>query len=540
MKKESNGRLICFSADTLVTFERSYPEYLTRTQGIILKDDGGNEYFTEEWIPKDNRKYWHIIYNTPQDKIREVVALAKQRHAGLVMVTSATLPNPYGTLPNEEYMKTLIDAVEVGGPLIVPATPLVGEGERPSPPTGLKAIDVAYKSVGLEWLISGEADTAVVYLSNKEVARLPGYLNQVTIGNLAIGSRKLEFKVRAVGKDGTESAFSNTVVVDTKPLPGGRSIVNVTIIASANQTKYEADILVPFTFTRVFVTGPDSDCTYPAYAITTDRGFVCAKWMVENEVFYKYSGTERDPKTKLWPFKWTPSGQLNNEGKNTKIDRKGFHYTWFLPIGTSTIDTNNLVIEGEGDSPKTDSFLACPCHWKAPDAVKKDGSTKYCEGKQMFCAYNCTETPGCSGSGLFSRVKMCDKAIKQTSRDNHTYRSNGNTEESGGCSKNILGLGCSVTIRGRDKGGKGCEITGDGLKQAYEDIKAAERGNCLKCPGTKDLGNGCSVSIDYTRGCSSPRSSSVNNMVQSSGETGNGQSLVDGVMYSSMGAELLG
>ncbi|KAE9964378.1 hypothetical protein EG328_010498 [Venturia inaequalis] len=488
----------CFedSADTLVTYERSYAEYLNRTEGITLFDEWGVEFIIKEWTPKDHRKYWHIIYNTPQDKIGEVVALAKKRHAGLIMVTSATLPNPYGTLPSEEYMKTLIDAVETGSPKIVAPSSPPGVGAKPSPPTGLQAIRIEYSSIELEWFVYGEAEVMVVYLNNTEVVRIPGYLNRVTIGSLAVLSKNLKFKVQAVSKEGTTSAFSNTIVVDTKALPdGGKPIVNITVTSSINQTKYEADILVPFTFLRVFIIDPDSNCTYPAYAINTDRGFVCAKWMIEGDIFYKYSGKERDPKTKFWPFTWTPSDRLNEEGKNVKVEQNKFHYTWSLPIGIETVDTSNFLIEGEGISPKTNVFRSCPCHWKTPGAIRreKDGALKYCEGKQKFCAYKCRDSWECQGYALFSRVRICDRAVQEIALGNPTYRANDKQAKPGSCSRNFFGFGCSVTIRGKDKEGRNCEINGDGLKQAYEDIKAGERGNCGKCPGSKDLGNGCSV-----------------------------------------------
>ncbi|TID15377.1 fibronectin type III domain protein [Venturia nashicola] len=525
-----------YRADTIVTFERSYAEYLNRTQGVIIKDKFGYESIIPEWQPKDDRKYWHIIYDTPQDKIREIVALAKQRHAGLVMVTSATLPNPYGTLPSEEYMKTLLNAVEVGSPLIVPVRPPPGGGPKPPPPTELRASRIEYKSVELQWQVPREAEVMVVYLSGKEVVRLPGNLNRVTVGNLAILSKNLKFKAQAFSKEGTKSEFSNTITVDTKPLPdGGKPIVNVTVTPSANQTKYEADILTPFNFLRLFITDPDSNCTYPAYTVNTDRDFVCAKWMVEGDVFYKYAGTERDPKTKFWPFKWTPSDKLNDEGKNIKIEKDGFHQTWYLPIGLDTVDTRNFAIEGEGISSKTNLFRACPCHWKNPNAIKKekDGSLKYCDGKQKFCAYKCKDGRECSGGA--SRAKMCDRAVKEI-QPKHTYRSNDRKSKPGTCSKNFFGSGCSVKIRG----GKNCEIKGDALKQTYEDIKAGERGSCGNCPGSKDLGNGCSVSIDYVRGCRRLKGGSRNNMAQDSIEFGAAMSLDDGVMYSSTSDQLLG
>lgn len=527
----------------MVTYERSYAEYLNRTEGITLFDEWGVEFIIKEWTPKDHRKYWHIIYNTPQDKIGEVVALAKKRHAGLIMVTSATLPNPYGTLPSEEYMKTLIDAVETGSPKIVAPSSPPGVGAKPSPPTGLQAIRIEYSSIELEWFVYGEAEVMVVYLNNTEVVRIPGYLNRVTIGSLAVLSKNLKFKVQAVSKEGTTSAFSNTIVVDTKALPdGGKPIVNITVTSSVNHTKYEADILVPFTSLRVFITDPDSNCTYPAYAINTDRGFVCAKWMIEGDIFYKYSGKERDPKTKFWPFTWTPSDRLNEEGKSVKVEQNKFHYTWSLPIGIETVDTSNFLIEGEGISPKTNVFRSCPCHWKTPGAIRreKDGALKYCEGKQKFCAYKCRDSWECQGYALFSRVRICDRAVQEIALGNPTYRANDKQAKPGSCSRNFFGFGCSVTIRGKDKEGRNCEINGDGLKQAYEDIKAGERGNCGKCPGSKDLGNGCSVSIDYTLGCDTLRGGSVRYVVQGSMEMGMGQSLNDGVMYSSTGGQLLG
>lgn len=137
-------------------------------------------------------------------------------------------------------------------------------------------------------------------------------------------------------------------------------------------------------------------------------------------------------------------------------------------------------------------------------------------------------------------MRICDRAVRDIPRGIRTYQSNGNTAESGSYSKSFVGLGCSVTIRGKDLSWKDCKITGDALKVAHEDIKAGERGNCEKRSRTKVLGYGCSVSIEYTQGCSNLKRSTMNYVAMNSGELGEGQSLNNGFMYRSMTGRLLG
>ncbi|KAI9703551.1 MAG: hypothetical protein M1820_005855 [Bogoriella megaspora] len=103
----------CFEStmDTLMTFESSYESY-TRS------------YVPNDWIPKDARKIWHIIYNVPQGEVANVANLARQRGAGLVEITGDVLPNPYDNLPNDAYMQTLMAAVEGGSAPVTDAPPL--------------------------------------------------------------------------------------------------------------------------------------------------------------------------------------------------------------------------------------------------------------------------------------------------------------------------------------------------------------------------------------------------------------------------------
>lgn len=44
-------------------------------------------------------KFWHCVHTCPVGDMPGVVALAKQRNAGLIYVTADVMPNPYDTLP---------------------------------------------------------------------------------------------------------------------------------------------------------------------------------------------------------------------------------------------------------------------------------------------------------------------------------------------------------------------------------------------------------------------------------------------------------
>lgn len=507
-----------------------------------------------KWVPKDDRKLWHIIYNVPQDKILEVAAITKERHAGLIQITDANLPNPYGTIPGEGYMKALMGAVQGGGPLITLLNRTSGGpvGVKPPTPSNLRATESEYTSVTLEWSTLGSPETIVLYRSNKEEVRMPGHLTRVMVGNLPIDSKKNEFKVRAINK-GSESAFSNSVAADTKPVPEGKPIINIKVTPSANETIYEADVLLSYGFLRIFVTDPDTDCRYPAYVVNTDRGQVCAKYLIEGEAAYSYTGKERDNETTFWPWSWEPIAPISSEnsnGQNIEVGRTGkYHYVWRLPVGTSTMDTSNIVVQGEGINTRTDVFLPCPCHWKFAGIKKyidkdKEGDEegqKYCGGAtRSFCPYDCKESSQCSRNCRFS--DLCDKAVKQITRGKHLYIASDGQTDSGGCKANLAGFGCSVTIQGKnEKSGKSCEITGEDLFESYLKTRAPEAGLCERCPGSRSFGNGCSVSVKSVKGCKSRSSGRKGNrmVLESADDSGEGQTLIDGVIYGGVNEELV-
>lgn len=90
-------------ADTFVTFEGPYAEYLTRKAPAW-----------EATAPAD--KFWHLVYGaTDQASMTNAIALSKQRNAGYVYVTNGILtPNgethPWDGLPPRAYLSAELAA----------------------------------------------------------------------------------------------------------------------------------------------------------------------------------------------------------------------------------------------------------------------------------------------------------------------------------------------------------------------------------------------------------------------------------------------
>jgi len=97
-------------------------------------------------------------------------------------------------------------------------------------------------------------------------------------------------------------------------------------------------------------------------------------------------------------------------------------------------------------------------------------------------------------------------------RGSHVYVANGLIAIAGNCWANTFGLGCMVSVRGTDKNGNSCRITGDEMWETYQDIR--DEGGCTVC-GSKHFGDGCMVSIDYVTECDN-RDSGVNSVPEES------------------------
>ena len=172
----------CFenSADTLLTFENNYGNYTQL-------------YFPLDWTPADNRKIWHLVFDVPQDRITEVVALSRERGAGIIQTTNDRFPNPYDNFPDEAYMQTLLDSVTGNTPAIPEPAPFP-DGPAAATPAGLKIDFSEYTFVNLSWTPAVGALSYNVYLNGVVVVTLPGQLTRVTVPGLEPGTTGLDFK----------------------------------------------------------------------------------------------------------------------------------------------------------------------------------------------------------------------------------------------------------------------------------------------------------------------------------------------------------
>lgn len=87
--------------DTLMTFEGSFDTYT-------------KAYVPNDWTSSTPNKVWHLVYGVPEDQVAKVAALSKERGAGLIGITSGTLPNPYNILPSAAYEQKFQDSVSGG------------------------------------------------------------------------------------------------------------------------------------------------------------------------------------------------------------------------------------------------------------------------------------------------------------------------------------------------------------------------------------------------------------------------------------------
>ncbi|KAF2429956.1 hypothetical protein EJ08DRAFT_589813 [Tothia fuscella] len=496
----------CFehSSDTLLTYESSYQNYYNFS---IYKDNG--------WIPDDRRKIWHIIHTTPEDKVEEASREAHKRGAGLVQITDAGMPNPYNVLPSESFMSRLLSAVESGQLLIENPPDMRLKGIVWPAPTSLRVIETDYTSVKLSWVTTSSAYSVIVYRDKEEVARIPTQvckpLNgqdvecQVTVGNLKSGVKGHTFRVAAISEHGSNNSppLSGPVIANTPPLPDGKPIVNVKVDTSGSEVVYEADVLVPYAFIRILLTNSDSDCHIPSYPTSTEGArYLCSHYMIEGQTSYKYAATAVDPKTKFWPWLWSTTSKLDNDGNNMIVERDRHHYKWYVPKANASFDYSNIIVQGEGFNPRTNVFVPQPCGTRGSgDKVQVDSSSgeiKYTWGKHDWCPYNCEGSALCATTNK----KYCHQAVNRMGRGNKVYKTSDILAEAGNCWGTTDGYGCKVQIRGRNEhdGNKICTITGDEMWWAVQDIIDSNKGGCTKC-GSKHFGNGCMVTTDYVTQC---------------------------------------
>nr|WP_198151688.1 spherulation-specific family 4 protein [Kibdelosporangium sp. MJ126-NF4]CEL18191.1 Phage-related protein, tail component [Kibdelosporangium sp. MJ126-NF4] len=299
------------AADVLATFESSYEGYLGRHAG-----GGDLNYRDPGWTPRDPRKFWHIVYGVPADKVTEVIELSKTRNAGYVYVTDDVLSNPYDSVPG--YWNAEFSAVSGG--FATPAPPDKPPLGMPAPSalTGLRIThSTDYTSVGLSWNRSENAVGYYVFVNGHTVAYLPGLYTSATIGNLA-PARKVRIFVAAKGRSGHASLPSQVLEHTTPDLPDGASLTEANSVAAGNNVDFSANFLIPYSFRRVFITAANSKAQ-PCWHTGAPEPR-CALYVIENTTLLKYSGDETGTR-----WAWTPVMYLPPQvsGKN---------YKWSVPL----------------------------------------------------------------------------------------------------------------------------------------------------------------------------------------------------------------
>jgi Spherulation-specific family 4 len=344
------------TADILLTYEGDYNGYVSA-------------YTPLGWTPADS-ELWHIIYNTGAGNIQNVVDLAEQRGAGYVEITDDVMPNPYDTLPSDAYWLAEQAAVAGGYPAVAGPTPYTETGAAPATPAGLTLSGNDYSSATLTWPAVAGASRYLIDVNGESLA-VPATMTGATIGGLTPGGHPYSFTVSAQGANGSASSPSNAVTATTLSLPGGKTVSNVSVSASASSTMYTANFLVPYAFHRVYVWYGDSLSNHGDGCEALQSGwpvnynsvsYVCTSYMIEGSTLFRYTGNFSG---EGYTWSWTPVGSV-------QVNVNGYTYTWTVPIGTSTAPTTNVVIQAEGYDPLTNIFV--PCNWP----VGPDGNGRYC------------------------------------------------------------------------------------------------------------------------------------------------------------------
>jgi hypothetical protein len=475
-----------------MTFESSYENYMV------------NNYTMIDWIPKDPRKIWHLIYRVPEDKVGEVVSLSAKNHAGHIHITAADFPNPYNTLPSESYMDKILNAIPGGDPLIEPSFPFQNGGRSALTPASTIA-GADYTSISMEWTYP-EADPYgfAIYSNGDELARVPGFMRRVTIGNLHDGMNAMSMTVKAIGTDGKEGPPSPASVGGTKSFSVA-AVRNVKISGTSEQTTIEAEISLPYGFIRIYFTDHDSNKLqdFAAWPIRYNpNGARTANYMVEGRTLFKYNGRNETDALGNRDWSWIEVSKRDN----CEVIRDKTIYKWNIPMAaTNNIDPNYIIVQTEGYNPTTNTFLPCPRNMvdtvsvpnifcsgdppisEPPSSPPSDPSTP------LKPYYDCKGGKLCDNTLDF--IKHCDIAVNSLvhqTGEKHMYTADKPLGESGMCSINpITGQGCKVYVQG-----KGCSLSGDDMWAAYQDLKDVKISGCKKC-GTKHFGDGCMLTRDY-------------------------------------------
>lgn len=343
----------CFeeTMDSLLTFESSYETYQ-------------NSYVPNNWIPRDPRKIWHIIYRVPENQVANVAALALARHAGLVQITDDDNPNPYDNLPGPSYMSAALAAVSGGKPNV--ASPSAFNGAYTAGLPGDSSVTFSdYSSVKLQWSAVPGALGYAVYMNGALKLELPPSLTKATVGGIHSGTKGISFEVRT-RLDSGGGGSSRIITASTLDLPSKKVLRKPRIKQNGDGSyTYSVDVMIPFAFVRLFFT--DGRCYttlhngWPVRLAKEDSGWRedvigVFDYMMEGNDFYtgiyKYTGDWYRYSDGNAPWSWQTIGVA-------KQSIEGYTYSWTFKIdGFSTSWTSMVQSQGyapmENIAPKQD------------------------------------------------------------------------------------------------------------------------------------------------------------------------------------------
>ncbi|XMA10228.1 hypothetical protein WAI453_003019 [Rhynchosporium graminicola] len=456
--------------DTLLTFESSYEFY---TNG---------SYTPNSWVPKDDRKIWHIVYRVPQDKVAEVLAISAKRHVEYLHLTDDDNPNPYDNVPNDAYMKGAMNGFS-GGVVRKDAATTLGGSYIAGIPSDASVIASDYTSVTISWSAVPGALGYGVYLKGALVLEMPPSLTKAVVGMLKPGTSGLSFEVRTIISSGS-GGRSKLLQASTNSLPAEGSITNVNFKKEGDMIIYNADILVPYAFIRLFIGGPH-EAVGASKGWPIDAGkstgsyteYKLVNYMVEGNDFrsdlYKYTGAYVEGSKDNADWGWTPQAVMSQT-------QSGYTNTWRVPLGSTDALPDQYVVQGQGYAPIQNVMGGFLRSYK-------------CGGKP------CDDDPAydCLGSSLCATpdfLKWCDLAVNSLVRTDDLTYGTGDGKPHGNCFGDSI-RSCGVFLQKGD-----CAMSGNDMWHTYQNLR--NLGGCEKC-GSYKLANGCLFTVNYVYACKS-------------------------------------
>lgn len=197
-----------------------------------------------------------------------------------------------------------------------------------------------------------------MFRDGQQILELPKTLTRATIGMLDPGTSGMKFDVRArmVGAAGGSPA---PVSASTKSLPATGTISKLSRKRNGDTLTFQADVLVPYAFVRLFIKsgGEDpittNDAGWPILipadqqADHKERVAVYSHLVEGNDFYsslYKYTGTWKRTSSGNADWSWTP----DTVAKQTQ---SGYTYTWTVQLPGSASKEEGWLVQGQGYAP---------------------------------------------------------------------------------------------------------------------------------------------------------------------------------------------